>query len=99
MEAVTTIARNTARIELRGDFTYEAHRTFKMACQQVLGVEGVDQLEIDLAGVDYLDSAALGMLLLLNERFGQRSIRLLHAKGSVRAVLDMANFGRVFVLE
>ncbi|MFC4159871.1 STAS domain-containing protein [Chitinimonas lacunae] len=99
MEAVTTIARNVARIELRGEFTFEGHRAFKLACQQVLDTEGVDHLEIDLSGVDYLDSAALGMLLLLNERFGHRTIRLLRAKGSVRAVLDMANFSRVFVLE
>ncbi|MBV8658172.1 MAG: anti-anti-sigma factor, partial [Burkholderiales bacterium] len=48
--------------------------------------------------VDYMDSAALGMLLLLRERFGDRPIILAHARGTVRAVIDVANFDRLFQL-
>ena len=99
MEATFTLADNKARIVLTGDFTFEGHRAFKEASQQALNNPGVAEVEIDFDGVDYMDSAALGMLLLLRERFGARTIRLTHTRGTVRAVLDVANFSRLFLLD
>ena len=56
----------------------------------------VHEIEIDLGKVDYMDSAALGMLLLLQERADSRQITLVNASGVVSQLLDVANFGRVF---
>ncbi|MBV8467175.1 MAG: STAS domain-containing protein [Burkholderiales bacterium] len=98
MEATFSVQDGLARIVLVGDFTFEAHRPFKEASQQALSTAGVTELEIHFDQVDYMDSAALGMLLLLRERFGARPIRLAHTRGTVRAVLDVANFGRLFQL-
>jgi anti-anti-sigma factor len=96
MEAAFSLHGTSARIVLTGDFTFEGHRPFKEASQQALDHADVAALEIDFDNVDYMDSAALGMLLLLRERFGSRPIRLLGTRGTVRAVLDVANFGRLF---
>ncbi|WP_374352052.1 STAS domain-containing protein [Chitinimonas sp.] len=99
MEASFSLNDNTARITLSGDFTFEAHRSFKEAGQHALDSANASALEIDFAAVDYMDSAALGMLLLLRERFGARPIRLINTRGTVKAVLDVANFGRLFQFE
>ena len=98
MDAHLTINDGHARMVLAGDFTFEAHRPFKQCSQQLIGLTELQTLEIDFAAVDYMDSAALGMLLLLRERLGQKPIRLVNTHGTVRAVLDVANFGHLFEL-
>ena len=56
------------------------------------------KFEVDLSGAEYLDSSALGMLLLLREHAGGESskIDITHASDEVRKVLDVANFGKLF---
>jgi len=52
---------------------------------------------LDLSKVDYVDSAALGMLLVLRERVGPGgSIALRGAHGQARQVLLMTKFERMF---
>jgi anti-anti-sigma factor len=99
VEAKFSIDEGKARIVLVGDFTFEAHSPFKEASQQALGSPGLEEIAIDFDKVEYMDSAALGMLLLLRERIGTRPIRLVNTRGTVRAVLDVANFGRLFAVE
>jgi len=56
---------------------------------------------VDFAEVDYVDSSALGMLLLLRERVGGDGLRvqLRGVRGQPRDVLLMAKFDRMFKLE
>jgi anti-anti-sigma factor len=54
---------------------------------------------VDLGEVDYVDSAALGLLLLLREHAGVDTVRLRHLRGQPRDVLLMAKFDRLFTLE
>lgn len=96
MQAALTFETRKAHIALSGNFTFEAHRDFKEATSGALSHEGLTEIEIDFDGVDYLDSAALGMLLLLNERAGGRKITLINCRGTVKAVLDIANFNKIF---
>lgn len=96
MKATFTPQGQKAMIALEGSFTYESHREFKAATTNALTLEGLTEIEIDFSGVDYLDSAALGMLLLLNERAGGRKITLVNCQGTVKAVLEIANFNKVF---
>lgn len=96
MIATFSLQDQKASITLEGNFTYESHREFKVATTSALTHEGVSEIEINFAGVDYLDSAALGMLLLLNERAGGRKITLVNCQGTVKAVLEIANFNKVF---
>ena len=53
---------------------------------------------VDLAGTDYLDSSALGMLLLLREHAGGEgaAIQIINASPDVKKILDVANFGKLF---
>lgn len=90
----------SARISLSGRFDFHAHRDFRQCSDEALADPAVKELDIDFAGVDYLDSSALGMLLLLREKAeGQgKRIVLTGLKGTVKQVLDIANFGKLFTL-
>jgi anti-anti-sigma factor len=89
-----------AILSLRGRFDFTAHREFRQSYEGVFQQVGVKKLDIDLGEVDYIDSSALGMLLLLKESSdrAQRSVALTNCRGAVRRVLDIANFHKLFSL-
>jgi anti-anti-sigma factor len=90
-----------ARILLRGRFDFGSHREFKTSYEAPLGAAGVDELHIDMGGVEYLDSSALGMLLILKERAGatNKRVAITNCRGAVRQVLDIANFSKLFQIK
>jgi len=81
-------------IEISGRFDFSCHPEFRAAFASLTpGSEVV----IDFAATTYIDSAALGMLLLLRDRVGDaRHIRLANCKGQPDQVLRIANFHRLF---
>jgi anti-anti-sigma factor len=85
-------------LSLSGRFDFSIHRDFRSNYENILHANGVNELEVNLNGVDYIDSSALGMLLLLREKAMEKNIqmKLLNPKDSVRQVLEVANFGRLF---
>ena len=87
-----------ATLRLAGHFDMEAHMPFHRACRSVLGEEKVRALSLDLSEVDYIDSSALGMLLLLQEKAEKNNIEIT-LNGCQRLVLralTIANFHRLF---
>ncbi len=95
---ISRIEADQGTLVLGGRFDFALHRDFRAACDRLLGDEHIHTLAVDLHGVDYLDSSALGMLLLLREKALARKLemRLLHPRGAVRQVLEVANFDRLF---
>lgn len=52
---------------------------------------------VDFSEVDYLDSTALGLLIILRERIGgTNQVSLAHCKPTVRHILETAKFGKLF---
>jgi anti-anti-sigma factor len=88
-------------LNLSGRFDFHSHREFRTAYEKALESSGAKTLELNFAGVDYLDSSALGMLLLLREKAeaGGRKVVLAGLKGTVKQVLDIANFGKLFTIK
>ena len=85
-------------LKLSGRFDFHSHREFRMAYEKALEVPNVREIELNFGSVDYLDSSALGMLLLLREK-GESSgkqVSLGGLQGTVKQVLDIANFGKLF---
>jgi anti-anti-sigma factor len=82
-------------IKVKGRFDYSCHKMFKEA---FTASNAVKSYEVNLAEVTYLDSSALGMLLLLRDYAGgeKAMIRLVHVKGVVIDTLKIANFHRLF---
>jgi anti-anti-sigma factor len=97
MQATVTHAEGIALIRLQGRFDFNAHRDFREAIDNAL-LETGRQIKVDLSGVDYLDSSALGMLLMLRDRSkgAGREVALTGCTGAVKQVLDIANFGKLF---
>ncbi len=98
MQIQTSKTGDIATVRLSGRFQFDTHREFRAAYEPLLADKSASRIAVDLSAVDYLDSAALGMLLLLRDKLEQssRSVDLVGAKGAVRQVLDIANFGRLF---
>ena len=98
MQASVTKEGSKAVIKLSGRFDFNTHRDFRAAYEGLVGDAAVREVGVDFSGVDYLDSSALGMLLMLRDkaRHAQREVRLSHCSAQVRQVLDIANFGKLF---
>ena len=90
----------TARLILNGRFDFSSHREFRSACDEVLQTPEIKEIEADFSRVDYLDSSALGMLLLLREKAQNANLKvaLTNCTGLVQQVLDVANFQRLFAI-
>ena len=100
MEIRTAINNSHARIALGGRFDFSSHREFREVTEQLLTKGSVSSMEIDLGAVSYLDSSALGMLLMLRDKARAASceIRLANCSAPVRQVLEVANFQKLFTI-
>jgi anti-anti-sigma factor len=98
----TTVERRNGKfkIVLAGRFDVSSHRVFRDSYASGLGANDVQEFEIDLHEVEYLDSSALGMLLMLREKAqaSNQTVALSNCGGTVKQILDAANFGRLFAM-
>jgi anti-anti-sigma factor len=87
---------NKVTISVVGKFDFQLYDEFRASYADTAGI-GVGYV-IDLSDTEYLDSSALGMLLLLREHAGgeSSSIEITQASPEVRKILDVANFGKLF---
>jgi len=83
-------------IAVAGKFDFQLYEEFRTAYSSTAG-SGVSY-EVDLSDTEYLDSSALGMLLLLREHAGGENaeIEITRASAEVRKILQVANFGKLF---
>ena len=85
----------SVKIQISEKFTFDCHREMRAAYE---GRAATTKYIIDLARTDYIDSSALGMLLLLREAAGgdHTKIKLINCNASVKNVFDVANFNLMF---
>ena len=90
-----------ARLALKGRFDFTCHRGFKQAYEDAFSGGDTREVVVDMREVEYLDSSALGMLLLLRDKGKALSkpVSLANCAGSVRDVLRVANFDKLFTLQ
>jgi anti-anti-sigma factor len=83
-------------IAVSGKFDFQLYDEFRSSYVDTQGA-GVEYI-VDLSNTDYLDSSALGMLLLLREHAGGEGarIKINNASPDVKKILDVANFGKLF---
>ena len=98
MQTNITNEAGKATISLNGRFDFNTHREFRGAYEPLLGDSVVRTVWVDFSGVDYLDSSALGMLLMLRDKLSgvNKDVALTGVRGNVKQVLDIANFGKLF---
>ncbi len=98
MQANVVKQAGVAELQLAGRFDFNAHRDFRAAYEPLMLDAEVRQVNLDLGGVDYLDSSALGMLLMVRDKAAaaNKQLALTNVRGAVKQVLDIANFGKLF---
>lgn len=86
-------------IELLGQFDFNARAAFGDALDKVLAARGPD-IMIDLSAVNYIDSSALGLLLIAQDKAkeSQKTVSLTGAQGTVKEILEIANFHKRFAM-
>jgi anti-anti-sigma factor len=98
MHISTSIQDDTAVLRLQGRFDFTGHRPFHDQVKRALASGAVRRIEIDLSGVEHLDSSELGMLLLCRDhaQFSAKTLSLVRATGTVKQVLEVANVQKLF---
>ena len=82
-------------ILIQGRFDFGAHQEFRNAYERVNSTP--QRYVVDLKDTTYLDSSALGMLLLRDHAGGDSAqIRLLNCNPDVRKILAISNFEQLF---
>lgn len=86
---------HTLTISITGRFDFASHQDFRESYE---AQGGIKQYVVDLRGASYLDSSALGMLLLLRDHAGgeQSDIQLINCNSDVSKILHISNFTKLF---
>jgi HptB-dependent secretion and biofilm anti anti-sigma factor len=98
MSIVTQVSEDGSHVTISvfGQFNFNVYQDFRQAYKHSIGPGTT--FEVNLEGTEYLDSAALGMLLLLREQVGSNGskIRISNCRPEIRKILNIANFERLF---
>ncbi|WP_073954811.1 STAS domain-containing protein [Thalassospira sp. TSL5-1] len=87
-------------IEMSERFTFSDHTVFRKLIDELSGLNSLTRI-FDLSGIEFIDSAGLGMLLLARDEAekNQATIILRGAKGQVKRMLEVARFDTLFQME
>ena len=96
VNTTVTDSGNKITIAVAGKFDFQLYDEFRASYADTAGT-GIEYV-VDLLDTEYLDSSALGMLLLLREHAGCETskIDITQASPDVQKILDVANFGKLF---
>ena len=86
-------------ISITGRFDITSYKDFGEAYKDKL--DSISKWVVDMAEVEYVDSSALGMLLMLRERSGGDSaaINIVNCSSAVQKILETANFEKLFNMD
>ncbi|RLA04360.1 MAG: anti-anti-sigma factor [Gammaproteobacteria bacterium] len=95
MSVTSNTVDGICKIKIAGRFDFSLHQAFRGAYERV---EGSESYEIDMAATSYLDSSALGMLLLLRDFAGgdTAKVSIINANDDIKKILKISNFEQLF---
>ncbi len=87
-------------ISINGRFDFNLYKDFRDAYENAL-TKGNVKFIINFSQTEYMDSSALGMLLVLKERAGggESSIVLKNCNKEINNILSISNFDKIFTIE
>jgi HptB-dependent secretion and biofilm anti anti-sigma factor len=86
-------------IYIQGRFDFSSHQEFRNAYEKLNKTPS--RFKVDLQGTSYLDSSALGMLLLLRDHAGgeRADIDIVNCSQDVKKILLISNFEQLFSIQ
>jgi len=83
-------------IKIDGRFDFGSHHDFRDAYRG--SSESGTVFILDMSSTEYMDSSALGMILLLKEHAGTLGgdIKIVNASSEIKNILEIANFDKLF---
>lgn len=93
-------AGQTTELNLSGWFDFSSATKFRKAVRDCLKHEAMRELVIDFGRLEYLDSLAMGALMVCREQLQKegKPLVLANCKGLVLEALQLANFHKLFTL-
>ncbi len=90
---------NVINIRIQGRFDFSSHQEFRDAYENA--DDSVKEYLIDMSETTYLDSSALGMLLLLRDFAGGDSakVTISNCNHDVKKILTISNFEQLFTIK
>ncbi len=87
------------RISIQGRFDFSAHQEFRGSYESLTNQPS--RYLVDLAEATYLDSSALGMLLLLRDHASgnDAEIEIVNCSSDVKKILMISNFEQLFNIQ
>ncbi|GAB1393969.1 anti-anti sigma factor HsbA [Rhodocyclaceae bacterium] len=85
-------------VRLTGRFDFSTRERFIAYIKETIARAEAPEIQIDLAAVVYIDSSALGMLLMARDlaRQHEKEVTLANPQPLVRQTLETAQFSRLF---
>jgi len=89
----------TVEFLLSGKFTFSDHDSFRTIIEKIKD-SNTKSVIIDFSGVDFIDSAALGMLLIAREEGDKYAVQisLRGAQGQIEKMFKVSKFDSLFTL-
>ena len=83
-------------IKVSGRFDFSSHQEFRDSYETLTSVP--ERYRVDMRDASYLDSSALGMLLLLRDFAGgdHADVEICNCNADVRKILSISNFEQLF---
>ena len=87
-------------ISLRGSFTFKDHQGFRAVLDALEGARGSMRL-LDLSKVEFLDSAALGMLMIAEDETSRAHCRLVlrNPSNQIARLFELSAMDTLFKIE
>lgn len=84
-------------INLPTRFDYSSHTEFYEHCLAVTQDANIQEVILDFSLVEYMDSSALGMLVIMHKKAQSsgKKLKISRARGTVKEVLMLANIERI----
>lgn len=89
-----------AVVRLKGRLTFNDHAKLRALIREMLQNKAKRQV-LDLSGLEFVDSAGIGMLLIAREEMANvdKQLVLRAATGQVKRVLTVAQLNKIVVIE
>ncbi|MDD3030112.1 MAG: STAS domain-containing protein [Alphaproteobacteria bacterium] len=101
MDIIQNVQKKTFDITLSGAFTFNDNKAFRDIINQIETLDDLQKIIFRIDKLTFVDSAALGMLLLAYDAGDKTHKRIIlkGPTGQVKKMLELTHFQRLFIIE